>query len=119
MKIIIQNLKDNSRTLIRHAGYGEHYDNRTREVSYHRRLGQTVFPNFHVYLKDMANGVEVSLHLDQKQPSYGAGHMHSGDYDGPLIERELERIKTSFENAAAPEVDEPEEKKGFFSKLFG
>jgi hypothetical protein len=119
MKLVIQNLKDNPRTLIRRAGYGEHRDNRSGETSYHRRLGSNIFPNFHVYLKEMPDGVEVSLHLDQKQPSYGAGHMHSGDYDGPVIERELERIKMSFLSAPAPEVDEVKEKKGFFGKLFG
>lgn len=119
MKIFVQNLKDNSRTLIRRAGYGEHYDNRSQETSFHRRLGTGVFPKFHVYLTDREGGTEVSLHLDQKQASYGVGHMHSGDYEGPLVERELERIKQSFENASAPETEEKEEKKGFFGRLFG
>jgi len=119
MKMILQNLKDNARTLIRRAGYSEHYDNRSRQTSYARRLGTGIFPKFHVYLAEQAGGVEVSIHIDQKQPSYGVGHMHSGDYDGPLIERELERIKRSFENAAAPETEEREQKKGFFGKLFG
>ena len=119
MKIILQNLKDNARTLIRRAGYSEHYDTRSQQTSYARRLGTGIFPKFHVYLAEQAGGVEVSIHIDQKQPSYGSGHMHSGDYDGPLIERELERIKQSFENAAVPEPEEPEQKKGFFGKLFG
>ena len=118
MKIILQNLKDNPRTLIRRAGYSEHFDARSGETSYSRRLDRNIFPKFHVYLSERDGGVEVSLHLDQKQPSYGVGHMHSGDYDGPLIERELERIKTSFENAAVPEPETPV-KKGFFGKLFG
>ena len=119
MKIILQNLKDNPRTLIRRAGYGEHRDNRSGEISYHRRLGPNIFPNFHVYLSEDARGVEISLHLDQKQPSYGAGHMHSGDYDGPVIENELERIKTAFLSATAPETEQTNEKKGFFGRLFG
>ena len=119
MKIVIQNLKDNARTLIRRAGYSEHYDPRSGETSYSRRLNRNIFPKLHAYLSEHDGGVEVSLHLDQKQPSYGVGHMHSGDYDGPLIERELERIKQSFENAVAPQTDEPEQKKGFFGKLFG
>ena len=119
MKIVLQNLKDNVRTLIRRAGYSEHYDNRSRQTSYARRLGTGIFPKFHVYLSEQSGGVEVSIHIDQKQPSYGVGHMHSGDYDGPLIEKELNRIKTSFENASAPEVEPREEKKGFFGKLFG
>ncbi len=119
MKIILRDLKDNPRTLIRRAGYGEHYDSRSGEVSYSRRLGSNVFPKFHVYLSEKEEGAEVSLHLDQKQPSYGVGHMHSGDYEGPVVERELERIRASFENASAPEPEEPPKKKGFFAKLFG
>ena len=119
MKIILQNLKDNPRTLIRRAGYGEHRDNRSGETSYHRRLGQNIFPNFHVYLSEDARGVEISLHLDQKQPSYGSGHMHSGDYDGPVIENELTRIKESFLSAPAPETEQTNAKKGFFGRLFG
>jgi len=119
MKIVLQNLKDNPRTLIRRAGYSEHYDNRSQQTSYARRLGTGIFPKFHVYLSEQAGGIEVSIHIDQKQASYGVGHMHSGDYDGPLIERELERIKQSFENTPAPLAEEPEQKKGFFGKLFG
>jgi hypothetical protein len=119
MKIVLQNIKDNPRALIRRAGYSEHFDSRSGETSYSRRLDRNVFPKFHAYLSERDGGVEVSLHLDQKQPSYGVGHMHSGDYDGPLIERELERIKQSFENASAPLAEEPEQKKGFFGKLFG
>lgn len=119
MKIILNNLRDNPVVLIRRAGYGERYDARSRETSYHRRLGTNPFPNFHVYMTQRPDGVEISLHLDQKQPSYGVGHMHSGDYEGPVVEREMERIRDSFMNAPAPEVDEEPKKKGFFGKLFG
>jgi hypothetical protein len=129
MKIIISGPKDNPRTLIRRAGYGEHYDNRSGQISYVRRLDRNIFPKFHVYLDERQDGVEISLHIDQKQPSYGAGHMHSGDYEGPRVEQELERIKQVFENASANtspqpspnigEGDNQPKKRGFFSKLFG
>ena len=120
MKTIITNLKDSPRNLIRRAGYAEHYDARSRETSYYRRLDRNIFPKFHVYLNERPDGVEVSLHIDQKQPSYGVGSMHSGDYEGPRVEAELERIRESFENAAPPEREAEEPKKrGFFSKLFG
>ncbi len=33
-----------------------------------------------------------SLHLDQKKASYGTNHMHSGEYEGPTIEKEMLRI---------------------------
>jgi hypothetical protein len=120
MKILINNLKDNARTLIRRAGYGEHYDARSQETSYARRLGDNVFPKFHAYIAEREGGVEVSLHLDQKQPSYGASHMHSGEYDGPLIEKELQRIRDVFVNTVGVQDEPPpEKKKGFFGRLFG
>jgi hypothetical protein len=119
MKIILKNLKDNPKTLIRRAGYGEHYDPRSGETSYSRRLDRTIFPKFHVYLNEVPNGVEISLHLDQKQPSYGVGHMHSGDYDGPAVERELERIRQAFESIEPPVSPEEPKKKGFLGRLFG
>jgi len=119
MKIIIQNLKDSPRNLIRRAGYAEHYDVRSQETSYYRRLDRNIFPKFHVYLNEQAGGVEVSLHIDQKQPSYGVGHMHSGDYEGPRVEEEIKRIRQAFENPPATEQEEDSKKKGFFGKLFG
>jgi hypothetical protein len=120
MKILIQNLKDSPRNLIRRAGYAEHYDSRSGETSYYRRLDRNIFPKFHAYLNERTGGAEVALHIDQKQPSYGVGNMHSGDYEGPRIEEELGRIKQVFESADSPER-EPEEpkKRGFLSKLFG
>jgi hypothetical protein len=119
MNIIIRNLKDNPRTLIRRAGYSEHFDSRSGHTSYARRLDRGIFPKFHVYLSEKQGGIEVSLHIDQKQPSYGVGHMHSGDYEGPLVESELERIREFFENAPPPETEEEPKKKGFLGRLFG
>jgi hypothetical protein len=59
--------------------------------------------------------------VDQKQPSYGVGHMHSGDYEGPIVEREMERIKQFFltHNDGENESGSDEKKKGFFGRLFG
>lgn len=101
--------------LIRRAGYGEHRDQRSGETSYARRLTSNIFPKFHVYLADRGTGVEISLHIDQKQPSYGVGHMHSGDYDGPVVEREMERIKQVFltQKNDSDESESNEKKKGF------
>lgn len=120
MKIIVSGLKDNPRMLIRRCGYSEHYDSRSGQTSYAKRLDRGIFPKFHVYLEEKPQGVEVSLHIDQKQPSYGVGHMHSGDYEGPLVETELERIRNFFENAPPPETEEEApKKKGLFGRLFG
>ncbi|MFH0779982.1 MAG: hypothetical protein V1928_03960 [Parcubacteria group bacterium] len=82
----------NPRELIRRAGYGENQDPNPTEISYARKLGQGFYPRFHVYLKEFEKYFEVSLHLDQKQPSYGSEHAHSGEYDGDTVEDEARRI---------------------------
>jgi len=114
-------LIDLPRNLIRRAGFAEFRDPNTGETSYVRRLSPSGFyPRFHVYLKDKDGGFVVSLHLDQKKPSYGVGHAHSGEYDGVTVEREAERIRQAIASRAAPsdvEIDEP--KRGFLSRFFG
>jgi hypothetical protein len=32
------------------------------------------------------------LHLDQKKPQYKGTRAHNGEYDGPIVEREITRI---------------------------
>lgn len=78
---------------MRRAGYVEFRDPRTGEVSYTRRLGTYFYPRFHVYLEAAGSGLRLNLHLDQKQPSYPGGRKHSGEYDGPVVEGEMERLK--------------------------
>ncbi len=107
--------------LIRRAGYSEHHDRRSGQTSYARRFTPNIFPKFHVYLADRESAIEISLHLDQKQASYGSGHMHSGEYEGPLVEKEIERIKQFFlaQHRDLQEEGAGEQKKGFWGKLFG
>jgi len=40
------------------------------------------------------------LHLDQKQPSYGTKgvHAHNGEYFGPMIDEEADRIREILQN---------------------
>ena len=78
--------------LIRRCGYGEIFNSKTNEVSYQRALARAGYPRFHVYLKELPTYFEVSLHLDQKKPSYDSGHAHSGEYEGELVENEARRI---------------------------
>lgn len=121
MDIVITDTKDlQPRVLIRRAGYAEHIDRRSGETSYVRRLAPTGFyPRFHAYLHPREDGsLMIRLHLDQKQPSYGAGtHAHSGEYEGPLLERERERILEMIVRQTSE--DAKEDKKGFFGRLFG
>lgn len=95
MKITIPKTTENPRDLIRRAGYAEFRDPNTREISYVRRLRGDFFPRFHCYLEEEAGNVVINIHLDQKQPSYRARGVraHAGDYSGPVVEQEADRIK--------------------------
>jgi len=39
-----------------------------------------------------------NLHLDQKQPSYAGAHAHNAEYEGEIVEREIERLKQLTKN---------------------
>lgn len=95
MKMLFpENYGDSPRNLmLKRCGYSEFVDPKTQKLSYVRRPGMGFYPRFHVYLKDHPQGFIVDIHLDQKKPSYGGGsHMHSGEYDTPVVKSELVRI---------------------------
>ena len=48
---------------------------------------------FHIYLEEDDPDLILNLHLDQKRPSYEGATAHSGEYEGKIIEDEIERIK--------------------------
>lgn len=77
---------------MRKAGYFEFVDPNTHEMSYVLQLGPEYYPRFHLYIEEKNNVLSFNLHLDQKKPSYGDNHMHSGEYDGPTVEKELHRV---------------------------
>lgn len=119
MKITFQKpLPDNPRNLIRRLGYGEHRDPRATERSYVRRLRSDFYPRLHVYMNETEKALTVNLHLDMKKPSYAGTAGHAGEYDGPLIEREAERIRTGIAAYQGTPTEESK-KKGFWSKIFG
>jgi hypothetical protein len=93
MKITIDNPSSHSRNLLRRAGYALH-QSRDGELSFVRRLQGTDYPRFHVYVNKEEPGklMEISLHLDEKKPSYEGFTAHSGQYDGPIIAKERDRI---------------------------
>jgi len=119
-------LPDQARNLLRKAGYGEHRGYEA-QMSYTRRLQNTMFPRYHAYVEDKNGGMQLNLHLDQKEASHGGGHAHSGEYSGPLVERENARIiaaikaMTSEATTVEPSQDQPSKKSsgGFFGWLFG
>ncbi|MBI2482667.1 hypothetical protein HYV74_00645 [Candidatus Uhrbacteria bacterium] len=113
----------------RRAGYA-YQKEEGGELAFTRRVGGASFPRYHVYVTD-ANGARaqltINVHIDQKQPTYTAGKVHSGEYDGPLVEQELarlrqlvqgqeERNRASTDERAHPDTAPP--KKGWFGRLF-
>ena len=89
MKFIIDNLKENPFNHLRRLGYGLAPD-RTSLV---KRLTNLAYPRFHVYIIDLgANKYEISLHLDQKKPTYQGQRAHSGEYGGHILEQEKDFI---------------------------
>ena len=79
--------------LLKRCSYAEFRDPNTQKISYVHRPGTGFYPRFHVYLQDHPKGFVIDIHLDQKQPSYGGGsHLHSGEYDTPVVKNEIMRI---------------------------
>ena len=98
MKIIIkEKLLDTPRNLIRRCGYAE-ISNREGEISYTKRLGRDHYPRLHAYIEEYVIGFAINLHLDMKQASYEGFHAHSGEYEGPMLDKESERIKSIIMN---------------------
>lgn len=85
--------------LIKRCGYAEFKDRRSGQTSYTHRLGSYFYPRFHLYFeKETPAEIILTLHLDQKRPSYQGCPAHSGEYDGELVEKEATRIKNYIEN---------------------
>ncbi len=79
---------------MRRAGYAEFRDPNTGITSYTKRLSRGDFyPRFHVYIEEVDNLPMVKLHLDQKRPSYAGAHAHNAEYEGPVVEKEINRLK--------------------------
>lgn len=116
-------LSDTARNLLRRAGYGEHRG-REAQLSYVKRIHATPFPRYHAYVEDRAGGMQLNLHLDQKEASHAGSHAHGGDYDGPLVERESARIIAFVKSLGSEAVEQKGQekmetrKKGFFGWLF-
>ncbi len=115
-------LPDHTRNILRRLGYAEQ---RTRagQISYTKRAGSDRFPRYHIYAEDRDQGMQVNLHLDQKEASYSGTSAHAGEYEGPLVEREMHRIKQSVESLKRTPAPKPqtktEDKGGFWTNLFG
>ena len=99
MKTIIPHFTKNPTEFLRSCGYAFEKEDGD-ELAFVKRISGHDYPKYHIYsrLAVTPNGKEltVNIHIDQKKPSYGGSKAHSGDYDGPLIEAELRRIRELY-----------------------
>lgn len=95
MKFKIEGININIATLARTIGYRMIFE-KQKEYSLVRPLMGNNFPRFHIYIRNFDDAFELNLHLDQKQPSYSKTTAHSGEYDGELVENEVQRIKNAL-----------------------
>ncbi|MGA2418360.1 MAG: hypothetical protein ABSF55_03930 [Candidatus Staskawiczbacteria bacterium] len=101
MDFEIKNIEKNIVAVAREIGYLIIDTKENGEYNLVRRLDVDNYPRFHAYVKQSFGAAqdklnyEFSLHLDQKQPSYESKgvHAHSGEYFGPVVETEADRIK--------------------------
>lgn len=73
-------------------------DTNGNEYNLVRKLSANNYPRFHIYLKVIGDKYNFGLHLDQKAPVYQGSHAHNGEYFGPVVEQEADRIKELLKN---------------------
>lgn len=92
MRITVSLKRETLFSLMRRAGYAPEGTSGNEERFARSLGGRGRYPRFHAYASEEAGTARISLHLDQKQPSYRGTHAHAGEYDGPLVEQEAARI---------------------------
>lgn len=102
MKIIIPNVSLSAVDAMRRCGYGFERRHENGELSASRKVGGGDFPRYHMYAKMLGDSgsiynksrdLQITLHIDQKAPSYKGSRMHSGEYEGPLLDEEAQRVQ--------------------------
>jgi hypothetical protein len=92
MKFVFEKKNINILDLFRNAGYS--YRGVVEgDMSFIKRVGYNEYPHYHIYAKDLGKEISLNMHLDQKRPSYSGASAHSGEYNGDLVEKEMERVK--------------------------
>ncbi|MCH7828342.1 hypothetical protein IH982_00520 [Patescibacteria group bacterium] len=93
MKFTISLKKEHLLNIMRKCRYApDGQDSRTGELRFFRSLTGRRYPRFHLYATTTDDEAIIKLHLDQKQPSYQGSSAHSGEYEGPLLKQEAQRI---------------------------
>ena len=88
----------NETLLSKMRGFGyapEGQDPKTGEFKFAKSITQKRFPRFHLYATEQEDTAFLNLHLDQKAPIYQGVSAHSGEYEGPLVEKEAQRIQST------------------------
>ena len=97
MEIKIKDRGETISNISRKIGYRVQGSSEDDKYSIVKKLSERDYPRFHIYIKkDEENKrIILNLHLDQKLPSYknSGAHSHSGEYNGEVVEKEMERIK--------------------------
>jgi len=101
MKLIVNKSRltnFNADEFLRQAGFAYIYDNLREHGSYIKRLNRDYYPRLHVYVNtksDKENNelVVIEMHLDQKKASYTGAKMHNAEYDGEVVEAEINNLK--------------------------
>ncbi|MDP2637128.1 MAG: hypothetical protein Q8P03_00750 [bacterium] len=95
MKFELPLEKTNLLSIMRKAGYAPRIQTVPEEEEYSRTLSGSTYPRFHVYAKVFLDKQKayLNLHLDQKAPSYQGTAAHGGEYEGDLLEVEVQRIR--------------------------
>jgi hypothetical protein len=93
MDFVIKDFQENIVQVARKIGYVIIDTKENGQYNLVRKLTGNNYPRFHVYLSQQGEKFIFSLHLDQKAPIYQGSHAHNGEYDGPIIDEETDRIK--------------------------
>lgn len=81
--------------LLRQAGYQPIHDYKSEQDSWVRTLGRLHYPRFHLHFKITERVIKLALHIDQKQATSRFAHVprHAGEYDTPIVQAEIERLR--------------------------
>jgi len=93
MDFIIENMRESIVQVARKIGYVIIDTAENGQYNLVRKLSAGNYPRFHIYAQQQGQSFNFSLHLDQKAPRYEGTHAHAGEYAGPVIDEEADRIK--------------------------
>ncbi len=97
MKFLIKSISlEEAKNFTRRFGYALIFDRRSGQESLVKRLSSGHYPRFHLYIDESGQDCIFSLHLDQKKASYEGQSMHSAEYDGDLVENEIQGLISFF-----------------------